>query len=145
MNFPQVAGQNYSLGTLDGKFANVGERRVAALGSSTHYFDGDIVVLAPHDTSPDAIAAAMSGENIEEEITKPKPAGWTVISGGQAGLYPQVSPRYVHLVPEAIDGELLYLAYPTNNDKRPSGILVKPLSDGGFDTLCNYQRVEPHF
>lgn len=142
---PRTAGGSYWLGTLDGAFANVGERRIFTLGSGTHYFDGDFVVIAPHTTSPDDIVAAIPDGDIEGELAKPKPDGWTVLSGGLPGLYPNVSPRYVHFLPETIDGELFYLAYPTNHDMRPTGILVKPLATAGFASLCNYQRVEPHY
>jgi hypothetical protein len=133
------------LRTLTGAFANVQDRRVAALTGGSHYFDGDIFVIAPHDASPDDVDAFFPrDEDLEQAIAKPPPDGWTIISGGQPALYPKVSPRYVHLLPEEIDGELFFLAYPTNHDVRPSAILVKPLK-AGFVSLCTFQRVEPHY
>jgi hypothetical protein len=141
----QITAGNYALSALDGTFANIGDRRVVATGSTGHYFDGDIFFLVPHDTPTDEIVAAVPGEDVDEAIDKLKRDGWTVISGGRPGLYPRVPPRYVHLVPEALDSELFFLAYPTNQKERPTAILIKPLPGGGFATLCNYQRVEPHY
>jgi hypothetical protein len=145
MTYPDGPRGQYAPQVLDGKFTNIGDRRVVVFGSTNHYFDGDIIVLAPHDTSLDEIVAAFPGEDIEQEVAKPKPGNWTVISGGQPGLYPKITPRYVHFVPETIDGELLYLAYPTNENQRPTGILIKPAPTEGFVSLCSYQRVEPHY
>jgi hypothetical protein len=141
----RILGDQYRLRSLDGTFSNVGDRRVISTGTTSHYFDGDIFFLVPHDTPTDEIVTALPGEDIEEAVARLKRDGWTVISGGKPGLYPKVTPRYVHLVPEAIDGELFLLGYPTNKDQRPTAILIKPLPTAGFASLCNFQRVEPHY
>jgi len=39
---PSENAGNYPLGTLAGKFTNIGDRRVAILAGDNHYFDGDI-------------------------------------------------------------------------------------------------------
>ena len=53
--------------------------------------------------------------------------------------------RYVHLVPQGIDGSLYLFAYPTNNKVRPTAALVKSLADGGFATVCTFNRTEPQY
>jgi hypothetical protein len=113
---------NYLLATLSGKFANLGDRRVAILNGDNHYFDGDIAFIAPPKTASDALVAFIP-EDLEQLLKKPRPDGWTIVSGGQAALYPDVSLRYMHLVPEEIEGQLFFLAYPRYDDFRPSGIL----------------------
>ena len=135
----------HSLSLLDGKFTNMGDRQIVVISGDSHYFDGDIFVLVPRQVSVDDVAAFFGGEDIEQDIEKSPPEGWTVISGGRLGLYPDVSLRYVHLVPEEIGDELFFFAYPTNNEKQPSGILLKPSPSSGFDSLCIFQRVEPHY
>lgn len=53
--------------------------------------------------------------------------------------------RYVHLVPQGIDGSLYLFAYPTKNKVRPTAALIKPLADGGFATVCAFNRTEPQY
>jgi hypothetical protein len=142
----QTPDNTYTVRTLAGAFANLQDRRVVALGGGNHYFDGDIFVIAPHDASLDDVVGFFPGNgDPQDALAKPARDGWTIISGGQPALYPKVSPRYVHLLPEEIDGELFFLAYPTNHDVRPSAILLKPLPKTGFVSLCAFQRVEPHY
>jgi len=146
MTFQPRQKPDNSLRNLAGAFANVQDRRVAAVTGGSHYFDGDIFVIAPHDASLDDVDAFFPSDgDLEQVINKPPRDGWTIISGGQPALYPKSSPRYIHLLPEEIDGELFFLAYPANHDVRPSAILVKPLRTAGFVSLCTFQRTEPHF
>jgi hypothetical protein len=42
-------------------------------------------------------------------------------------------------------GALYVLAYPTNNRVRPTAALVKPRPDGGFATVCAFNRAEARF
>jgi hypothetical protein len=136
---------DHSLGHLPGTFSNVHGRHVVVLSGGNHYFDGDILVLAPADVALPDIAAHFASEHFEQELAKPEPSGWTIISGGRQSLYPNASARYVHLVPQQVDGELVFLAYPTNRTVRPSGILLKPMPAGGFTSLCIFERVDAHF
>jgi hypothetical protein len=110
-----------------------------------HYFDGTVIALAPTDMPIQDIPAAYPFEDIESWPQRAAPPGVTLISGGQKQLYPAVSPRYVHLSPQRIGGALYFLAYPTNHSVRPTAALVKPLADGGFVTLCAFNRTEPHY
>jgi hypothetical protein len=136
--------ESYAVGSLAGTFSNVGARRVFLLNGSNHYFDGDIVVLAPRDTSEREIPTLFPDGDLDK-ATAPPPRGWTIISGGPPALYPNVSPRYVHFTPEEIDRELYFLAYPANRKVHPTAILLKPLLEGGFNSVCVFQRVEPHY
>lgn len=120
-------------------------RRLAIWEGTSHYFDGTVLVLAPPSMVMQSIVAAYPFDDIEAWPKRAVPPGVTLISGGQKQLYPDVSPRYVHLVPQRIDGTLHILAYPTNRMIRPTAALVKPLVDGGFATLCAFNRTEPHF
>lgn len=120
-------------------------RRLMVWEEENHYFDGTVMVLAPVDMTPKRIAAAYPFESIESWPGRASPAGVTLISGGQKQLYPGVSPRYIHLALQRIDGQLHVLAWPTNHQVRPTAALVRPLADGGFFTVCAFNRVEPHF
>lgn len=91
------------------------------------------------------IAAAYPFADIDNWPESRVPQGVTLISGEQKQLYPKVSPRYVHLVSQAINGELYVFAYPTNNEVRPTAALVKPLTSGGFVTLCAFNRRQAHY
>ena len=120
-------------------------RRMMVWQGDNHYFDGAAVVLAPANMAMQNVNAVFPFDTIEQWPTHPAPAGWTLISGGQKQLYPAVSPRYVHLVPQTLDGQLYFLAYPTNTSVRPTAALVKPLPEGGFATLCAFNRTEAHY
>ena len=141
----QTPGDSYATGSMVGALSNVQGRGVFALRGGNHYFDGDIFVLAPKDANQKDVATLLPGNDIDQELAKPPPDGWTIISGGRPSLYPAVSPRYVHLLPDEIDGELVLLAYPTNLEVKPSAIVVKPLPKGGFRSVCVLRRATPHY
>lgn len=142
---PPVSEGLTDLTSFVGSLRNLNNRRVVTIGGTNHYFDGDIAVIAPHQVPIDAIKAELPGRNIDAELSQSFPSGWTVIAGGTAGLYPKVSPRYVHLVPEKIADDLYFFAFPTNENEQPGGILVKPEAAGGFTSVCSFSRVPPHF
>lgn len=120
-------------------------RRLMIWAGEDHYFDGAVIAVAPSSMAMANILAAYPFKDIEVWPERGASPEVTLISGGQKQLYPDVSPRYVHLVPQRIDGSLYVFAYPTNNDARPTAALVKPLADGGFATLCAFNRTEPHY
>jgi hypothetical protein len=120
-------------------------RSMVAWSEDSHYFDGAVIALAPPGMALAALEAAYPYKDIENWPARVPPANVTLISGGQKQLYPGVSPRYVHLVPQRIDGSLYVLAYPTNNRVRPTAALVKPRPDGGFATVCAFNRAEARF
>ena len=120
-------------------------RRMMAWGGTNHYFDGDVIVLAPSQMTTQDIGESYTFSDIETWPNIPAPAGVTLISGGLPKLYPDVSPRYVHLVPKRIDGDLYIHAYPTNATVHPTAALVKPVAGGGFFTICAFDQVEAHY
>lgn len=120
-------------------------RSLVTWSDDSHYFDGTVIALAPAGMAAATITAAYPFDDIEQWPGRSTPPKVTLISGGQKQLYPGVSPRYVHLVPQQVDGVLYIFAYPTNNQVRPTAALVKPLPDGGFATLCAFNRSEPHY
>jgi hypothetical protein len=120
-------------------------RRLMIWDGSDHYFDGRVIAVAPSSMTMQNIIAAYPFNDIEVWPKRGAISDVTLISGGQEQLYPEVSPRYVHLVPQRIDGTLYFFAYPTNNKVRPTAALVKPLANGGFATLCAFNRTEPHY
>jgi hypothetical protein len=138
---------------LDGTHARSGlvelapgqARRAMLWEADSHYFDGTVIALAPSRMTMQDIVAAYPIDAIDAWPTRPATSGVTLISGGQNQLYPGASPRYVHLVPQRIDGSLYVFAYPTNKTLRPTAALVKPLAGGGFATLCAFNRTEPHY
>jgi hypothetical protein len=136
-------GANFSSGLVD-LLPGV-RQRLWIWGGATHYFDGEVIALGAPGMAAKNIVSAYGFKDIDgwPELIAPK--GVTLISGGQKQLYPNVSPRYVHLVPQMIAGGLYVFAYPTNNKERPTAALVKPLAGGGFFTLCAFNRTEPHY
>lgn len=40
---------------------------------------------------------------------------------------------------------VLFFAYPTNISAPPTAAQLKRLADGGFITMCAFNRVEPHY
>ncbi|NYE60569.1 hypothetical protein FHW58_001721 [Duganella sp. 1224] len=119
-------------------------RRLTIWDADNHYFDGTVIALAPATMTMQQVVAAYPIDEIEGWHQRVVPKV-TLISGGQKQLYPDISPRYVHLVPQRIDGALYVFAYPTNEKSRPTAALVKPLAAGGFATLCAFNRTEPHY
>jgi hypothetical protein len=120
-------------------------RRLMIWAGESHYFDGTVIALASSSMTMENINAAYPFKDIEVWPERGPPPDITLISGGQKQLYPGVSPRYVHLVPQRIDGSLHVFAYPTNKKVRPTAALVKPLVGGGFATLCAFNRTEPRY
>lgn len=120
-------------------------RRLMLWEGDSHYFDRTVIALVPSNMAMENIIAAYPFKDIEVWLERGTRPNVTLISGGQKRLYPGVSPRYVHLVPQRIDGSLYVLAYPTNNKVRPTAALVKPLVNGGFATLCAFNRNEPQY
>lgn len=120
--------------------------RIAIFGGANHYFDGDIVLIAPADTSTDAITRLTEhADGVEKALNNPPDPEWKFVSGERSGIYPKVPARYVHMKPLQFDGRLYFIAKPTNRDDRPTALLV------GFDTdlrpfaVCEFNRVEPNF
>lgn len=120
-------------------------RRLVVWTGEDHYFDGTVIALTPPAMAMENITSAYAFEDIEVWPKRVISPDVTLISGGQKQLYPGVSPRYVHLVPQRIEGSLYVFAYPTNNTVRPTAALVKPLAGGGFATLCAFNRTEPWY
>ena len=119
-------------------------RRLMVWDADNHYFDGTVIALAPSTMTMQQVVGAYPIDDIEDWYKRVVP-NVTLISGGQKQLYPNISPRYVHLVPQRIDGGLYVLAYPTSEGSRPTAALIKPLAAGGFVTLCTFNRTEPHY
>jgi hypothetical protein len=130
---------------LDTSLPGIRGKRVVSLSSNTHYFDGDVIIIAPAATPTPEIAKRFPVSDVEKEVAQILPPGWTVIAGGQKAFYPDVPPRYVHFNAENIDGRLYFLARPTNFTKRPAATLVKPLPAGGYETACTFDAVELNY
>jgi hypothetical protein len=136
-------GANFSSGLVD-LLPGV-RQRLWIWAGATHYFDGEVIALSAPGMATKNIVSAYRFKDIDGWPDLSAPQGITLISGGQKQLYPNVSPRYVHLVPQAINRGLYVFAYPTNNKERPTAALLKPLAGGGFVTLCAFNRTEPHY
>ncbi|MBV8635293.1 MAG: hypothetical protein JO002_12440 [Burkholderiaceae bacterium] len=119
-------------------------QRLMVWDADNHYFDGTVIALTPPAMTMQEIVAAYPIHDIEDWHKRGVPR-ITLISGGQKQLYPDLSPRYVHLVPQRINGALYIFAYPANEEKHPTAVLIKPLAAGGFVTLCAFNRTEPHY
>jgi hypothetical protein len=129
-------------------FPNTKNLRVIKWSGENHYFDGDVIGLYYGKAPLNSIAHLIKDgpdDDIEAEALKPAPEGWTIISGGQQLLYPNVSPRYVHFTAKSFENNLYFLASPTNGDEKPSYILVKPRTPNGFSSVCTFNTVEEHF
>lgn len=136
-------GANFSSGLVD--FLPGVRQRLWIWAGARHYFDGEVIALGVPGMDAKNLASAYRLKDIDSWPELSAPKGITLISGGQKQLYPNVSPRYVHLMPQAISGALYFFAYPTNNKERPTAALLKPLASGGFVTLCAFNRTEPHY
>lgn len=119
-------------------------RRLMVWDADNHYFDGTVIALAPPTITTEEIVAGYPISEIEHWPER-RVAQLTLISAGQKHLYPNISPRYVHLVPQRIEGTLYLFAYPSAKGQRPGAALVKPLPAGGFATVCAFNRTEPHY
>lgn len=142
--FPaETAGQDINSATIE---LSPGVRRKLVRWSGTnHYFDGDLILLAPVTAEPSkTLKETMLDDDGDNFSAGKLPPGWNVIAGHMPGLYPDVSWRYVHFDTQRIDGRLYLLAQASNQEQRPTAILVRPLANG-FKSVCVFQRVEPYF
>ncbi|QND60825.1 hypothetical protein [Mesorhizobium huakuii] len=142
--FPvETAGQDLNVATIEVSPGVL--RKLVRWSGTNHYFDGDLMLLAPVTADPSRILKESMLDDDGDTFSADKlPLGWSVIAGHMPGLYPGVSWRYVHFDTQRIDGELYLLAQPTGWQERPTAILIQPLADG-FKSVCIFQRVEPHF
>lgn len=130
---------------VPGDFTNLSGLRAFLIDGTNHYFDGDIVVIAPRRATAREVSALFPAGDIDQEAAQRPSQGWTIISGGRTGLYPNVSARYVHFAAQKINGELYFLATPTNVNKRPAAVLLKPEEAGGFRNVCVFDEAQLHF
>ncbi len=110
----------------------------------SHYFDGDVIAIGSND---DYRAVQKLDVRFDDVVgietattTSPLPKGWTLLSGGRAGIYPGVSPRYVHFTPVSFEGMVMFFTFPTAHRVKPDAALISPDDNGGFRTLCAFQR-----
>ncbi|MGH6612567.1 hypothetical protein [Sphingomonas sp.] len=121
-------------------------RRLLLWHGENHFFDGDVVLVLPQGTSTAKLLPQIDFPGTNPDVLALGEArGWTRLIGGSRNIYPRVSPRYVHFVPERIKGRLYFLASPTSLDERPTAILLGLRPKGGSRVMCRIQRVEPHF
>jgi hypothetical protein len=142
--FPEdSAGQDINIATVEVSPGVL--RKLVRWSGTNHYFDGDLMLLAPVTADPSKILKESMLDDDQGTFSADKlPSGWSVIAGHMPGLYPDVSWRYVHFDTQRIDGKLYLLAQPSGLQNQPTAILVRPLADG-FKSVCVFQRVEPHF
>lgn len=119
-------------------------RKLINWSGDYHYFDGDLMFLAPLSSNPRAVLKWDMLRDPDGFPDKKLPAGWRLISGQQPGLYPDVDWRYVHFDTQKISGRLYLLAQPTSREDQPTAILVQPVATG-FRSICRFQRVEANF
>lgn len=120
--------------------------RIAVFSGANHYFDGDVVLIAPADTPTDSITRLTERyHGVEKALSNPPDPEWKFVSGERDGIYPRVAARYVHLKLLQIDGRLYFLAKPTNRDHRPTALLVGLDANLRPFAACAFNRVEPHF
>lgn len=133
------------LSRVEGSYPNVGAQQVFIYGDTSHYFDGDVVVMVPASVTAKDVAAWFKKVDLESGLQTSLPSGWHLYAGGRERLYPKVSPRYVHFTPQKIDGQLYFLARPTNDEVEPAAALVLPRADGGFEISCAYHVSKAHY
>ncbi|HWU72227.1 MAG TPA: hypothetical protein VN137_01990 [Sphingomonas sp.] len=124
-----------------------GMRRTILMKHGTnHFFDGDVVVVLPPGTATTALIPQMEFPDTGPDTFSLVPErGWTLLIGGRPGIYPKVSPRYVHFFPERIAGRLYFLASPTNARNTPTALLIGLDPLGGARVMCRIRRIEPHY
>jgi len=120
------------------------QRKLISWSSDNHYFDGDLIFVAPVSANTEAVLKPDLLEDSERFPTEKLPVEWHLISGQQPGLYPDVSWRYVHFDTQKINGRVYVLAQPTNFEHEPTAILVEPIATG-HRTVCRFKQVEPNF
>lgn len=117
------------------------QRKLIRWNGMGHYFDGDIMFLAPPASDPRKILKPSMLDDVADKFQSNKlPSDWNVITGDLPGI----PWRYVHFDTQRIDNQLYLLAQPSNREERPTAILLQPLAKG-FRRMCVFQRVEPHF
>jgi hypothetical protein len=121
-----------------------GERdTVVVRGDESHYFDGSFWIVAPRSVAVADVLRRLypspEGADEEEAIKIAEREGWFVYSGGRPGLYPEVSPRYVHLTPIEFENTRYLFAFPTNRSHDPTAIVIRPGPAGQSRTVCVFQ------
>jgi hypothetical protein len=93
--YSKQGGTRYPFGALVGTFPNLANRQVFTFGGQDHYFDGNVVIIAPRDISLAKVTARFPPDDDaqndpETVVAQTPPKGWTIIAGGSRSLYPHV-------------------------------------------------------
>lgn len=121
-------------------------RRMLLKHGENHFFDGDVVFVLPPGADTAKLAPQIDFRDDDPDaLLLGEAPGWTRLIGGGPDIYPGVSPRYVHFIPQRIDGRLYFLASTASDRERPTALLVGIKPEGGARVMCRIQRVEKHF
>lgn len=120
-------------------------RQVIYWGNQSTAMDGDVVMFVPTTVDIRKLATKLQPIDPDKIATLKLPAGWTRIIGGTPQIYPEAGAGYVHFRAQQIDRRLYFLAYPANEEREPTAMLLGLKPEGGTRLICTLRRVEPHF
>jgi uncharacterized protein len=117
-----------------------GAQHVFIVRQATHFFDGDLWLIAPKQLPADKVQDIVAGlGNDEPDLASLRKQGFQIFAGDQT---PYGEPRYVHFTPFRKDGAtFLFARWATNLLDQPTEMILRPMPDGTQKLVCTYQAI----
>jgi uncharacterized protein len=115
-------------------------QHVFIVRQATHFFDGDLWLIAPKQLAADKVRDIVAGLGDDEpDLASLRKQGFQIFAGDQT---PYGEPRYVHFTPFRKDGAtFLFARWATNLLDQPTEVILRPMPDGTQKLVCTYQAV----
>jgi uncharacterized protein len=115
-------------------------QHVFIVRQATHFFDGDLWLIAPKQLATDKVQDIVAGLGDDEpDLAQLRKQGFQIFAGDQT---PYGEPRYVHFTPFRKDGAtFLFARWATNLLNQPTEMILRPMPDGTQRQVCTYQAI----
>jgi uncharacterized protein len=115
-------------------------QHVFIVRQATHFFDGDLWLIAPKQLAADKVQDIVAGLGDDEpDLASLRKQGFQIFAGDQT---PYSEPRYVHFTPFQNNGAtFLFARWATNLLDQPTEMILRPMSDGTQKLVCTFQAI----
>jgi uncharacterized protein len=115
-------------------------QHVFIVRQATHFFDGDLWLIAPKQLAANKVQDIVVGLGGDEpDLASLRKQGFQIFAGDQT---PYGEPRYVHFTPFQKNGAtFLFARWATNLLDQPTEMILRPMPDGTQKLVCTFQAI----
>jgi uncharacterized protein len=115
-------------------------QHVFIVRQATHFFDGDLWLIAPKQLAADKVQDIVAGLGDDPpDLASLRKQGFQIFAGDQT---PYGEPRYVHFTPFQKNGAtFLFARWATNLLDQPTEMILRPMPGGTQKLVCTYQAI----